>query len=107
MRRFANTGPSSAQHVKWMKLTMPVTVPLTAGGWDSLMIVYGSIADPDAIPATRPSTYGGSTLVGPYRIHARQPSSTAAPPATTGLRRPMRSDNAPSSGQPMIHPNGT
>jgi hypothetical protein len=29
------------------------------------------------------------------------------PPRITGLRRPMRSEIKPSSGQPMIHPKGT
>ena len=71
------------------------------------MTVYGSIAAPDAMPATSASTYGGSTFAGPYRIQARQPSSTTAAPAITGLRRPMRSETKPSSGQPIIQPSGT
>ena len=43
----------------------PVAVPLICGGFASLITVYGSIAAPEAIPATRPSTYGGSTSAGP------------------------------------------
>src|SRR5262245_48852641 len=103
----ANAGPSSALTEKFRKLMTPVAVPLISGGFASLMTVYGSIAAPLATPATRPTTYGGNTSAGPYRIHTRQRTSTTAPAAITGLRRPRRSDNAPSSGQPMIHPNGT
>src|SRR6187549_92542 len=102
-----NTGASSALNVKFRKFTTPLAVPLISGGLASLMTVYGSIAAPDAMPATRPSTYGGNAFAGPYKIHARQPNRTTAPPAMTGLRRPMRSETAPSSGQPMIQPNGT
>ena len=34
-------------------------------------------------------------------------SRIAAPPRIMGLRRPMRSESQPSSGQPMIQPHGT
>ena len=47
--------------MKFRKLTTPVAVPLSSGGLASLMTVYGSIAAPDAMPATRPRTYGGNT----------------------------------------------
>src|SRR5262245_30139636 len=90
-----------------MKLTTPVAVPLISGGFASLITVYGSMAAPEAMPATRPSAYGGRTSAGPYRIHARQPSNTSALATMTGFRRPRRSDTNPSSGQPMIQPNGT
>ena len=63
--RFANTGPSSALKVKLMKLMTPVAVPPTRGGFASLITVYGIIAAPEAIPITRPRTYGGSTSGGP------------------------------------------
>ena len=49
-----NTGPSSALNVKFRKLTTPVAVPLTAGGLASLITVYGTIAAPEANPATSP-----------------------------------------------------
>ena len=55
------TGPNSALKVKFRKLTTPVAVPPNCGGLASLITVYGSIAAPDASPATRPSTYGGKT----------------------------------------------
>src|SRR5262245_46357800 len=90
IRILANTGPRSALNVKLMKLTTPVAVPLTFGGFASLMTVYGIIAAPDAIPATRPSTYGGNTSAGPYRIQARHANSTTALATITGLRRPIR-----------------
>ena len=47
------------------KFTTPVAVPLTLGGLASLMTVYGSMAAPDAVPVTKPRTYGGRTSVGP------------------------------------------
>ena len=50
------TGPSSALNVKFRKLTTPVAVPLNSGGLASLITVYGSIAAPEATPATRPRT---------------------------------------------------
>src|SRR4029077_11346010 len=83
-----NTGPSSALNVKFRKLTTPVAGPLIDGGLASLMTVYGSIAAPDAIPATSPRMYGGSRFVSPYRIHARHNNSTTAPGAMTGFRAP-------------------
>ena len=52
------TGASSALKVKFRKLTTPVAVPLTSGGLASLITVYGSIAAPDAMPATSPSDVG-------------------------------------------------
>ena len=54
-----NTGISSALNVKFRKLMTPVAVPLTSGGFASLMTVYGSIAAPEAMPATSPTLYGG------------------------------------------------
>ena len=61
----ANTGPSSALNVKLRKFTTPVAVPLYSGGLASLITVYGSIAAPEAMPATSARTYGGSTFAGP------------------------------------------
>src|SRR5690349_2917804 len=90
-----------------MKLVTPVDVPASSGGFASFVTVVVSIAAPDPTPATKPTTYGGSTPGSPKRIHARQRSNTVAPPKSTGLRRPSRSDRAPSSGQPTIHPRGT
>ena len=103
-----NTGPSSALKVKLRKLTTPVAVPLICGGLASLITVYGSIAAPEAMPATRPSTYGGKH-VGAAVENPREARRAArrAPPTITGLRRPIRSETKPSSGQPMIQPSGT
>src|SRR5215471_10086677 len=102
-----NTGASNALNVKLMKLTTPVAVPLMSGGLTSLMTVYGIIAAPEAMPATRPRRYGGNTSGDPNRIHASVANSTAAPPTITGLRRPIRSETKPRSGHPTIHPSGT
>src|SRR4029453_3526433 len=101
------TGPRSALKVKLMKLTTPVAVPLTVGGLASLITVYGSMAAPAAPPPIRARAYGGNTPAGPSKNQAGHGNSTAAPPTITGLGRPMRSDRNPSSGQPMIQPNGT
>src|SRR5262245_16960451 len=103
----AKTGPSSALKVKFRKFTTPVAVPLIWGGFASFITVYGSIAAPDTTPATMPTMAGGNTPGRPYRIHARQASRTTALTKMTGLRRPMRSEIKPSSGHPMIQPNGT
>src|SRR4030095_3860763 len=88
------------------KLTTPVAVPLIEGGFASLMTVYGSIAAPDAIPASKPSTYGGNRPTRQNKTPAGRASSTVAPPAMTGLRLPMRSEMKPSRGHPMIQPSG-
>ena len=54
------------------------------------------------------ATYGGKTSAGPYRIHARHAEQHARrsrrSPACGGR---CRSEIKPSSGQPMIQPNGT
>src|SRR5262249_32515003 len=94
-------------NVKLIKLITPVAVPPNCGGLASLITVYGSIAAPDATPATSPSTYGGKTPAGPKSIQVKHPRSTTAPPMITGFRRPILSEMNPSSGQPMIHPKGT
>ena len=53
-------GPSNALNVKFKKFTTPVAVPACSGAFASLITVYGSIAAPDAMPATMPSAYGGN-----------------------------------------------
>src|SRR4051812_15269214 len=90
-----------------MKLTTPVAVPPSSGAFTSLITVYGSIAAPDAAPATSPSAKGGNTSAGPKSISAIDARSTAADVMMTGFLRPILSETRPSSGQPMIQPNGT
>src|SRR5688572_118019 len=103
----AKSGPTVALKVRFRKLIAPADVPLRWGGFASLATVYVSIAAPEAMPATRPTTYGGNTPGRPYRIQARHARRTHAPPAITGFRRPIRSESRPSNGQPMIQPRGT
>ncbi len=94
--------------MKFRKFTTPVAVPLNSGGLASLMTVYGSIAAPEAMPGDESDAVSGEhARPAEERPGESSASSTAAPATMTGLRRPMRSETKPSSGQPIIQPSGT
>src|SRR4051812_15218591 len=84
LSREPNTGPSSALKVKFRKLTTPVAVPLSSGGFTSLMTEYGSMAAPDAIPIRMPTAGPRKTEASPNRTQASTPVSMSAPARMTG-----------------------
>ena len=106
-RSHPKTGPNSALKVKVIKLQTPVAVPLRCEGFVSLTTVYGIIPAPDAMPIIRLMEKGGKTPSLPNRAHTRPRSNTNDPPMMTGFLLPNLSEMNPSSGHPMIHPNGT
>ena len=99
------TGPSNALKVKFKKLMTPVAVPPNCGGLASLITVYGSIAAPDAIPATRPTDKAGK-----LRFAVENPGQTSeqhergaddhrfAPSDPIGNKSKQRAANDPTEG---------